>query len=362
MSMQLSFISILSLSLLLSGCSRDTPEAMLDNYLYRLSNTLDLPQPKTYEPKVRLLFPAKRERILNTTEIREGLLDVLKLERCNLLPLIAQRNSSLGKVATPSIKLGYELKFYSLLNQCRRSLSANIDIDTKLLARINEIYTVKRNNLAAELWNGIYTSEAIELNFSLRQLPLPLQDNGSPQQTIKALEILVALTSFTLDEYETVTINIEQLDSAINTLHSNRSGSEIFSSLEILTYYLQRATQLLDQAHLNNQLQCYSSRPSRQAKILENVFRKFYIGEVQTYLGMSHRYASQWLELNTRLLNNLKQFNLSIPKGMETYSTALLSKTTANSLWSNYTQARNKHTRAWQKLLKQCGLMPTTTN
>ena len=201
MSMHLSFVLILSLSLLLSGCSRDTPEAMLDNYLYRLSNTLDLPQPKTYEPKVRLQFPAKRQRILNTIEIREGLLDVLKLERCNLLPLIAQRNSSLGKVATPSVKLGYELEFFSLLNQCRRTLNQESDVDTELLTRINEIYTIKRNNLAAELWNGIYTSEAIELNFSLRQSPLPLQDNGSPQQSLKALQTLVALTSFTLDEY-----------------------------------------------------------------------------------------------------------------------------------------------------------------
>ena len=161
---------------------------------------------------------------------------------------------------------------------------------------------------------------------------------------------------------ETVKLNLEQLDTAINTLHSNRSGSEILSSLEMLTYYLQQATRVLEQAHLTNRLQCYNLQPSRQAKILENVFRKFYIGEVQTYLSSSHRYSSQWLELNTRLLGNLKQLGLAIPKGMETYSTALLSKTADNNLWSNYIQARDKHTAAWQKLLKQCGLMPTQNN
>jgi hypothetical protein len=36
----------------------------------------------------------------------------------------------------------------------------------------------------------------------------------------------------------------------------------------------------------------------------------------------------------------------------------VLSKTDNKSLWMQYIKARNKHTQAWQTLLKQCGMMP----
>jgi len=349
----------IALLLSLSGCSRDTPEQVLENYLYRLSNTLDLNQPQSYSPNVRLQFPLKRDRILKTTEIREGLLDVLKLKRCDLLPLIAERNSSLGKVAKPSTKLQYELNFYHLLNQCRESLRNDSTIETELLKRVNEIYSIKRENLPAELWNGIFTAPEIEVNFSLSQTPLPIIDNSSSQQSIEALHTLVNLTAHNLDQLGTTKPNEELLNQAFKILHSNRSGPSIISSVEILTYHLDQAAQLLEQRNSPNNPLCRNQSPNKTARILENVFYKFYISEVLPYLAQTDRYASQWLDLNQQLLQNYTALSVSIPQSMETYSTTMLSKTAPQGLWLNYQRARDKHTAAWQKTLKNCGMMPT---
>ncbi|WP_415898647.1 DUF3080 family protein [Neptuniibacter sp. QD48_11] len=354
---QLSILIILLISL--SGCSRDTPELVLENYLYRLSNTLDLNQPQSYIPEARIQFPLKRDRILKTTEIREGLLDVLKLKRCDLLPLIAERNSSLGKVAKPSAKLQYELNFYYLLTQCRESLRNASAIDTELLKRVNEIHRVKRDNLPAELWNGIFTAPEIEANFSRSQTALPLVDNSSSQQSIEALRTLVNLTANNLDQLGLTRPSEDHLNQAFKVLHSNRSGPAIISSLEVLTYHLDQAARLLDQRNSPTNPLCRNQSPNKKARILENVFYKFYIGEVLPYLAQTDRYASQWLDLNQQLLQNYKTLSVSIPQSMETYSATVLSKTSPQSLWLNYQQVRDKHTEAWQNILRNCGMMPT---
>lgn len=343
----------------LNGCSRDTPELVLENYLYRLSNTLDLKQPKPYKPSTRIQFPLKRDRILQTTEIREGLIEVLKLKRCDLLPLIAERNSSLGKVATPSTKLQYELNFYYQLSQCKEILKSDSSIDIDLQQKIGEIYRVKRENLPAELWNGIYTAPEIEVNFSRAQSPLPIADNSSSQQSLNALKTLVDLTANSLDLLGTTKPNKERLNQAFKILHSNRSGSSIISSIEILTYHLDQAAQLLERRTSSSNPLCRNQSPNKKARILENVFYKFYIGEVLPYLAQTDRYASQWLDLNQQLLQNYSALSVAIPQSMETYSTAILSKTSPHGLWMNYQRARDKHTAAWQKTLKNCGMMPT---
>ncbi|WP_415884075.1 DUF3080 family protein [Neptuniibacter sp. QD34_54] len=341
------------------GCSRDTPELVLENYLYRLSNTLDLNQPQPYLPKTRVQFPLKRERILKTTEIREGLLDVLKLKRCDLLPLIAERNSSLGKVAKPSTKLLYELNFYHLLTQCRESLRNDSAIDTELLKRVNDIHRVKRDNLPAELWNGVFTAPEMEANFSRSQTALPLVDNSSTQQSIEALQTLVNLTEHNLDQLGRTKPNKDHLNQAFKILHSNRSGPAIISSLELLTYHLDQAASLLEQRNSPNTPLCRNQSPNKTARILENVFYKFYIGEVLPYLAQIDRYASKWLDLNQQLLQNYTALSVSIPQSMETYSTTILSKTAPHGIWLSYQRARDKHTEAWQKTLKNCGMMPT---
>lgn len=351
-------LSVCALTLV-AGCSESTPESMFENYLYRLGNSLSVDIPKAAEISPRPLFPLRRTRIIPTTEIREGLFDALELNACQLLPLIAERNSSLGKVYPPSLKLNYEIRFFNRLSQCRSNLHQSSTVTPELAIQLDELYVIKRQNLAAELWNGIYNSEALEQNFSRDYTPLPLIDNGSSDSSIKALKTLSSLT--TLNEKSPfLKVKLpDDLGEAYEVLFKNRTGPQILSSLQLITRDLNQASQMLE-TRLSGRPLCFNNTPSNKSKILQNVFFKYYIGEVQPYMAYVHRHADRWLQTHLVLMDSYQQLELKIPHEMETYRLKVLSKSEPYSLWQNYIEARDKHTRSWQKILKLCGLMPTT--
>ncbi len=342
----------------LTGCDRATPEAVLENYQYRISNVLDIPNTHNYKLETRPLFPPRRDRILRTTELREGLLDVLKLKDCHLIPLIAERNSSLGKVYAPSQKMRYELQFYHLLRLCRLSL-VDSTTDKAFIERLKEIQRIKHKNLPSELWNGVFTSKEIEMNFARDKAPLPLLDNGSSAATFEALRSLIAIIRTPLEEQAwSPPKELPKLESFYETLNKNQSGPKILSALQLVTLHLNIASTTLEEGMAKHPL-CFQQKPTRNAKIMKNIFYKYYIGEVQPYLAVVHRNANEWLDLNNHLIDSFREFNLIVPKQLETYQRMVLSKSEQHSLWSNYIRARDKHTKSWQKLLKQCGMMPT---
>lgn len=347
---------------LVSACSRDTPDKILDNYLYRLSNVLDVEKPSTLPIEIRPLFPLRRERSAQTQEIREGLLDTLKLRKCGLLPLIAERNSSLGKVLQPSLKMQYELKFLSGIEHCLENFNQAESTDTELMQLLQQVRTIKRANLAAELWNGIYTSPAIEANFSRKQTPLPLESNGSHSLSLTALLTLSNLISEISDNQPLPSgRRLSQLESHYEILFKNETGSQVFTSVQLMTEYLIQASKMLNQ-RLNQRPLCPNGVKTEKAEILYNVFLKFYIGEVQPYLAQVHHIGEPWLHENNKLLDSFRKLGHPIPESVSNYAAAVLSTTAEDSLWNNYIQARDNHTRSWQQILKQCGMMPSQNN
>ncbi|WP_420554167.1 DUF3080 family protein [Neptuniibacter marinus] len=347
------------LTLILTGCERDTPEEMLNNYQYRISNVLKVDQLHVEDTPSRHQFPLRRHLIRPTKEIREGLLDVMNLKECKLLPLIAERNSSLGKVYAPSQKMYYELIFFHALEKCRKKLNTDTQVDQKLLAQVDTIYQIKKENLPSELWNGIFTAKEIELNFSRAKDLLPLLDDGSTQNSINAIKTLTdIIKSPRLDTQWEIPQALNNLESNYKILYNNRSGPKILSSLQLLTAHLMNASQTIEHGLQKKQL-CFNNTPSRRARIIQNVFYKYYIGEVQPYLAMVHKYAVEWRSANNQLIDSFNSYNLKPSKQLEIYQRLILSNSQPDSLWAQYIFARDKHTQSWQKLLKQCGMMPT---
>ncbi len=336
---------------------------MLENYIYRLSNSLDVQAPALVETKQRIAFPLRRERILETTEIREGLLEVLKLKECNLIPLIAERNSSLGKVQLPSQRLHYELQFFQQISACEQNLKSNDLSDPELVSQVVAIRAIKQQNLPYELWNGIMVAKEIELNFASTHTPLPLVQNQSTDASINAVSQLTQLTSLATKPPQSWQIPNEraQFEQPYKILYANQTGPQIYSTLTLLTDRLNQAGQMLQMRTQARPL-CPMGRATPQAKIVQNVFYKYYIGEVQPYLAHSHRNAEQWLEGYATLIHTFRQIGTPIPEVMKKYSNRMIFKDNEENLWRNYLQARDRHTQAWQKLLKQCALMPTRDN
>lgn len=353
---QSSLLLLLCLTFGLAGCSRDTPEYMLQDYSKRVANVLEveLPQP---DKAVLPLFPKRRFRILKTEEVRQGLLEVLDLKICNLVPLIAERNSSLGKVYRPSKKLAYELKFLAAIRDCYLKTRNDDSVDYELRERIQEIYAIKKRNISREAWNGIYLSEAIEANFSRGERPLHSHGKENFNTSYNALLRLFELLNANEAEHWQTPEDLDQLEPYYQTLSLNRSGAKLLQSLELLTRYLNYTANQIT-TRLQQRAMCPMGKPTPQAKILQNVFAKYYAAQVQPYMALVDKSASRWLQLNDTILQRFTALHGQIPESMETYRQSALSLTADQGIWMKYIRARDKHTSAWQKILKQCGLMP----
>jgi len=343
----------------LAGCGRDTPQAVLDNYLERVASTLEQPLPELITARVQAL-PARRERRLPVVEVRAGILDALDLGDCGLLPLIAERNSILGKVKPPSAVMRYEFQFFALLDACYRRDQRNPINEREFSIYLAEIYRTKRKNLSAIVWNALFTSAELEANLSLAKDPLPLLGNPGYGDSLRALQALDRYRQAVLSQRSGAPFRVppanQDLENHYFALYRSTYGGQLFSSLRLLTAKLNQAATLIDRT-LEHRPFCLSGRPTPKAQYLKNVFTQFYAGEVQPYLAMVHRQGEPWLTLMAQLAAPLD--GESGP--LDDYRQRMLSTTAPDSLWSQYQRSLQRHTESWQRVLHQCGLMPTAS-
>ncbi|PWQ95589.1 hypothetical protein DKW60_14315 [Leucothrix pacifica] len=349
-------LAALSLLMLLTACQVSAPQAMLEDYTARMSNVL------TTDIKLNLgeaalaipAFPAKRDRVVATQELREGLWDVLDFRQCDMLSLISERNSSLGKVMLPSQKMRYELRFIVALQACRKILVDIEEPDDTQLAfqeRLDAIYQTKSDNLPREIWNGIYGADEISQHFKIGTPPLALDtDSGNPPRY--ALQQLSGLATLSRTDSITLPAWLEQVEAPYETLHHSEFGASLLSSLVMMTQTLDRTAQAIE-TRLQAKPFCFPGHKPPRATTLYNVFQKFYAGKVQPYMAVIQRQGSPWFALHDELIQQLPATD-----SMNDYRQQVLGMNVDGSLWDQWVKARQRHTQAWQDILGQCNMMP----
>jgi len=282
------------------------------------------------------------------------MLEVLDLDYCEgLLPLIAQRNSSLGKVMPPSQQMAYEIRFFHRIRDCHIKIQTDLNQEAELKARIREIYEIKQRNLAKEIYNGIYMSDEVAANFSRSEAPLKLEGETGLDASLRALKQFHQLARLPKDKTTwQPPAFLEEIESSFKVLHSNRYGAHFLKSLVMLTQTMD-ATATAINSKLDKRPFCLAGHRSRRSDILRNVFSKYYSGAFQPYLSKVHRSGQLWLETNQHLAGMLP-----LPEAVDKYLNETLSLEHPDSLWRQYIRARDAHTQAWQRLLSQCGMMP----
>ncbi|WP_210394926.1 DUF3080 family protein [Motiliproteus sediminis] len=345
------------LVVLLGGCSRDTPEAVLANYVDRVASVLEQPYPDAAEADLTVL-PTRRTRRLPLVELRAGLLDALDLADCGLLPLISERNSILGKVKQPSVLLDYEFRFYAVLERCYLRDRQHPLHDAEFSRFLEEVYLGKQRNLYPTWWNAVFTSSELEHNLSLSKPPIALAGNPGYGDSLRALQTLLqyrqtAASAAAGQPFSTP--HETDLERHYFALYGSEYGGQLNSSLRLLINHLNRVSALLDTAISPRRL-CLSGRPIPKANHLRNVLDQFYAAEVQPYMALIQRQGLPWLTHMDQLAVGHPPWS---PSPLEEYRRQMLSPTHPDSLWQRYQRAIKRHTDRWQTVLRQCGLMPT---
>lgn len=339
----------------LAGCSDGNPEHLLEDYMSRVSNTIEVEFDTELKANDSIpLFPRKRERVKQTEEVRQGLIEVLDLEYCTgMLNLIAQRNSNLGRVMLPSQQMTYEIRFFSSLDRCKEKLETDSSQPQQLRQQINAIYEIKARNLKHEIWNGIYGADEFAANFSRSEDPIPAEGESGFSATkiaINTLAQLAAITPETATQFDLT--QLSNLEDSYKTLHTNRYGSRLLKSLLLLSETMERTSTAIHE-RLNKRPFCFPGYQTPKREILHNVFIKYYGQRFQQYLSRVHREGDQWRDFNEKLIG---QFEAT--PAVRAHYEQTLSLTSETSLWNRYVKARDAHTKAWQRILGQCNLMP----
>jgi len=332
---------------LLSGCQSEPAKALFDDYAERVANALDQPLAPLAQTTTPAL-PQRRERLLALPELREGLLDLLELRHCQLLPLIAERNSSLGKFWPASKQLHYEFRFYQQLQLCIQHPESQ---QAELQQRLASYAEHKRALLPRLLNNALYASEEIEASFAASLAPLA--PNSDAQTTLNAVNQLTGLVASLPTEDSWQPPALEPLAGQFEILYSNPLGTPVIKALLLASAQLDRVSSTIEQ-RLDRRAVCFKGHRSQRADIVFAVFQRYYARGVQPYLAQLDKTSQQWNQSHWQAIRKLPATG-----AMRQFANQVFAQQTDSSLWRVYRQALKRHTQAWRRLLTQCNLLPT---
>ncbi|WP_104399712.1 DUF3080 domain-containing protein [Vibrio penaeicida] len=323
---------------MLSGCT-DPVLSMYDDYITRIARVQDvtsLSAPDT----VFVSLPDKKLLQTPIPRISIGLLESYELRRCGLFELIAERNSSLGKVQDEFHQLDYETRFLTGVDKCLN----HPDISEEVQRKLSKAYTEKKEHYPLHLQHVITQSEAwrtqlsgndwlptngafglTELNLALKpfyQITLQLSDasNGEEHNTVN--EFLVTPSQKVIET-------------------TNVIGSLSFSLINS-TQWLHQATEQLNQFDEN--IRCGEKRDNTQFTYMKNVFQNQYVEKIQPYLS---RLDTTYRKLNVELVVILQKANESYPNFYD-----------IEQHHKRFKTATLAHVKYWQGLFARCGDAP----
>ncbi|WP_292400719.1 MULTISPECIES: DUF3080 family protein [unclassified Methylophaga] len=340
---------LFSLVLLLGACDPlAKPETMMDEYVKRLANVLDV-EP-VYSDLIDIeRIPRPRERRLSIPEHDINMLDFLSLYGCELQFVVGEKNSILGRVMQPLNNLRYELRFIEASQQCLVEIKSD-----SLRTKLAQVIEIKKQYLPRVIWNATWGTDEIA---QLMSLSSGLYDPEQSQYEISSYSQDIVYVNKRVQrllqgQYEQ---DLEYMGEIQQRWQYGSRAGQLQNSARLLISRLDDGTQILKQ-RIEQKPLCVQGRLNTQAKILESMFFKVYIEKVQPYMSAVNSGADQLFQPLARLAQMQKEV---MPQTFNAYYQQTLNVDNKQNIWTLYQQRIKEHTEAWQDLLEQCGLRPT---
>ncbi|WP_417614443.1 DUF3080 family protein [Oceanisphaera sp.] len=328
------------------ACSpQDDLESHFHTYLKRVAHVLEVAEPVLTPAPPLPPLPAQRQLTLTQERISTGLLDALKLGQCDLLALVGEHNSPVGKSQSAAGQLLYHLQFQQGLQLCQAEHP-----DPELQAWLHSIEQQKAPLLPGFHWNMMIAEPEIRAALTPRSPALPFTQQPGYQETVQAFDLFAQLHNLARGEIDTQPLGTQQLNQALSGLYQNPYLGRLFYSLHSAGHYLEQSRRFLQQ------LEQFDCRRGGQikAKRLRNALQHYYINGIQHYLGQIDR---QFVQLAPLLQSTLE------PPGskrdiMQAYRQQLALGLNSQ-VYVRYRKQTLEHARMWQSFLKRCDISPT---
>lgn len=324
---------LLCLSLLLS-CARS--DSLLADYTTRLARSLEVDKPPVAGGEAPVL-PRLRELRQPLTESSINLLDFLALGSCELQGVIAERNSSLGRLATPTTRLVHELEFLNLADDCVASLPEE---EADLIEELQAVIATKERELPIVIFNATLGGKEFRAFWRWRDRDIAIDSD--------ALDSLRALNSSVSNWMNgDYAVDREALTNQLNLIRRGPGGDYLQYWFD-LNRYLAAADDVIE---ARAKPLCYENMKTPQADIFNNVVMQFFIGGVQKEVAVLSRGSFDLLEEVEELENLLDDAQPDNYEDWRVQRTMLVTDGSA---------AMGRHVKALEPLLTSCGFLPGT--
>ena len=326
------------LSLFTVGCQpRQDADAIWQDYSKRLETVIN--QPYLGAPLTPIVLPKATVYEADTKTL--SILQTLKLNHCALGQLIAERNSALGKVAPPSQRLIYHIRFIQLAPKCIETLD-----DADLIHTLTLGLEQKQQQALTMFRQMLTRDTSIKKRLFIGYDSLPLNEMHSGR-----VEFESALSQLNNIKEQIVAhswhqIEIDNLEQTLAIFHRQPLLNQYLRSLALSVSQLTAINDYL----FNHQTlaACRLGHANRQQEILQNLFHKYYLGQTQAYL-------SQLNQLHYRLSQPMQRlFDGSVYQG---YIEHHFSEQ-RHALPAQLKQQMRRQVQWWQDFRASCDIPP----
>ncbi len=334
---------MIAAALLSAGCDRQgASDTLLVDYQRRLAEALATPPPSPSPPDNIPAFPEPGERLFEIPETREGLLDVHALRRCHITTLVAERNSTLGRVAPPSQRWHYELELWRRLEACRESEVAE-ELGEADRARLERLTTTKGEQLARVGWNTLLGSSEWVGNFSRASRPLAPRGVADLAPHLAALDYLETATrnQFNRDWQ----LDTSTLEGHLKTLQESPLSARLLRTLMLTNQRLAETNALLA-TRLRQGAAC------ERRDALRRVSEEPLSSRVQPFITTLAEQTEAWFGALDRLYDAHEVARAPI----RDYHRRWFSLETPDTPWAEFQAAHATHEALWDRLRQACGL------
>lgn len=262
-------------SFLLLGCQRAKDvDYLWQDYGQRLSNVIEHPYTAADFVPQQISRPKPVTRPSQTISI----LETLSLSHCQLGTLIADHNSTLGKVAPPSQQFIYQIRFIQLAPACIATLEAG-----PLRRELTQALKQKQDG-AMEDFNRVLTRDrSITQSLFIGYDSLVLDKTHAGRFELESalgqlLDIKRAIAQQAWQQIDT-----KQIEPTLALLAHQSLLPKYLRSLSYSQAQLVALNDYLTEHAAS--ITCRPGHANHKQEILQNVFHKFYLAQIQAYLS-----------------------------------------------------------------------------
>ncbi|WMN60017.1 DUF3080 domain-containing protein [Pseudoalteromonas xiamenensis] len=320
---------------LLFGCSSQPSDDYVD-YQKRLANVVDVSfNPISYSGLVKLTPPS----LPNEPTI--SLIELASINHCEVSRYVAEHNNQLGKVAVPSEKLKYAIRFIQLMPKCIESLD---DKNELLKSTLADALIAKKQAVSTMFQLMLSSEREMQSLLVATSKEIPVLGIEGKEAAREGLTSLVTIKT-KIDTQDFDSITPQDITLALKNLNQNSYVSALVSSSVKQANLNEQTTFSLNTIDIQKTL-CKKGRAKNKAEILSNVFQTFYIAPIQPY--------------QSQLVGSLEQISPLLFKLYEqTPSLAVkFAPTNEASLLAKLKDSAKQHVKWWQAFYKSCEINP----